>query len=121
MRVRHLVEVSVLGDNGQAVCDGSGRNQRIGQPNGALDACAAAIADQMSPGRHHRLADGKRVGLPCQSQSIGATGPHIAVISSQHAELQLAEADNRDGHTIGELAKRPRDFSGDEHPGIQQS
>lgn len=119
MCVRHLIEVRILGDNRQAVRDGGGRNQRIGQADGAMEASAATIVDQMRPGHHHRLAEGNRIGLPRKCEGVGAAGPNLAVISSQHAELQFAEADDRDRHAIGQLTQRSRDFSGDEYPGVQ--
>lgn len=100
MRVRHLIEVRVLCDNGQSVCDGGGGNQGIGKTHGAVHARPAAVVDKVRPRCHHRLAHRKRIGLPRKGNGVGTTGPNVAVLCGQHSELQLPESDDRNRHAI---------------------
>ena len=68
MRDRDLVEVSILRDDRQTVLDSGGGDQGIRELDDTLHACCAAVADDPRPRRHHRFADGNRIGAASQGE-----------------------------------------------------
>ncbi len=109
MRTGHAIEVRVLCNDGQAVGDGGGRDEGVGQPNGSMDARTAAVVDEVSPSGHHRLADRNGICLSSQSERIGTLRSDVVVICGKHTQFQLAESDNRHRDPVREAAERPSD------------
>lgn len=49
---------------------------------------------------------GDRVCGAGESERVGARGPGSVVCGGEHAELQLADAHNRDSYLVREIAER---------------
>jgi len=86
MRLRDRGEVVILGHHGQAVFDRGGSDERVGEPDDAVDACGVTVVHESRPGDHDGFWDRQWVRGSCEREGVRSPGLEVRVGCRENPE-----------------------------------